>query len=116
MAQLTKGTVQQYKLAEQMAATESRKTPLHINAFWENKTIMRPLLWEKWAQRWNLALLAQEWIQLEFFLNGPPTGATYPHDRVYVEPVENHTKATKRDKKHLQSATKCDVAKQMQKG
>ena len=70
------------------SAVHTRKTPPHINAFWE-----------KWTQQWKLALLAKEGIQLEILLNGPPTVVFYPPEPVYEEPVENYTQATERDRK-----------------
>ena len=81
------------------STTDSRKTPLHIDAFWAKATITPPLSWEKWTQQWKLAFLAIDGIQLEIFLNGPPTGFTYPPKFFYEESVENHTQATEHDQK-----------------
>ena len=69
----------------------SKKTPLHIEAFWEKLTAIPPLTWDKWTQQWKLALLAKEGIQLDTLLDDPPVKVTYPHEPVYEEPVENHT-------------------------
>ena len=80
------------------SAVDSRKTLLHIDAFREKPTITPPLSWDKWTQEWRLALLVKEVIQLETFLNRPPTKTSYPPEPVYEEPVENHTQATERDR------------------
>ena len=81
------------------SAAESKKTSLHVVAFWEKSTATPSLTWEKWTQQWKLALLAKEGIQLDNLLNDPPTGVSYPPKPTYEEPVENHTQATERDKK-----------------
>ena len=60
------------------SAADSRKTPLHIDAFWEKPTIAPPLSWDKWTQQWKLALLVKEEIHLETLINGPPSAVTYP--------------------------------------
>ena len=78
------------------SAAESKKMPLHVDAFWEKPTAT-PLTWEKWIQQWKLALLAREGIRLDNLLNDPPTAVTYPPKPTYEEPVENHTQATERD-------------------
>ena len=80
-------------------ATDSKKTPLHIEAFWEKLTATPPLTWDKWTQQWKLALLAKEGIQLDTLLDDPPATVTYPPEPVYEELVENHTQATERDRK-----------------
>ena len=80
-------------------AADSKKTPLHIEAFWEKPTATPPLTWDKWTQQWKLALLAKEGIQLDNLLNDPPSTVTYPPEPTYEEPVENHTQATERDRK-----------------
>ena len=81
------------------SAAESKKTPLHVDAFWEKPTATPSLTWDKWTQQWKLALLAKEGIQLDNLLNDPPTAVTYPPEPAYEEPVENHTQATERDRK-----------------
>ena len=81
------------------SATEPKKKPLHVDAFWENPTATPPLTWDKWTQQWKLALLAKEEIQLEDLLNDPPATVTYPPEPTHEEPVENHTQATERDRK-----------------
>ena len=81
------------------SAADSKKTPLHTEAFWEKLTATPPLTWDKWTQQWKLALLAKEWIQLDTLLDDPPASVTYPPEPVYEEPVENHTQATERDRK-----------------
>ena len=81
------------------SAAESKKTPLHVDAFWERPTATPPLTWDKWAQQWKLALLAKEGIQLENLLNDPPTAVTYPPEPTYEESTENQTQATERDRK-----------------
>ena len=81
------------------SAAHSKKTPLHIEAFWEKPTATPPLTWDKWTQQWKLALLAKEGIQLDNLLNDPPSTVTYPTEPTYEEPVENHTQATERDRK-----------------
>ena len=78
------------------SATDSHKTPLHIDAFWEKVSITPPLSWEKWTQQWKLALLAKKGIKLEIFVNEPPTTVTYPPGAVYEGSVENRTQATER--------------------
>ena len=78
---------------------DSKKTPLHIEAFWEKLTATPPLTWDKWTQQWKLALLAKERIQLDTLLDDPTATVTYPPEPVYEEPVENHTQATERDRK-----------------
>ena len=90
-------TVYEYNMAQ--PATDSKKTPLHIEAFWEKLTAKPPLTWDKWTQQWKLALLAKEGIQLDTLLDDPPATVTYPPEPVYEEPVENHTQATERDRK-----------------
>ena len=80
-------------------AAESKKTLLHVDAFWEKPTATPSLTWEKWTQQWKLALLAKEGIELDNLLNDPPTAVTYPPEPTYEEPVENHTQATERDRK-----------------
>ena len=87
----------EYNMAQ--SAADSKKTPLHIEAFWENPTATPPLTWDKWTQQWKLALLAKEGIQLDNLLNDPPSTVTYPPEPTYEEPVENHTQATERDRK-----------------
>ena len=82
------------------SAAESKKTPLHVDAFWEKPTATPSLTWEKWTQQWMLALLAKEGIQLDNLLNDPSTAVTYPPEPTYEEPVENHTQATERDRKN----------------
>ena len=79
------------------SAAESKKTPLHVDAFWEKPTVTPTLTWDKWTQQWKLALLAKEGIQLENLLNDPPTVVTYPPEPIYEEPVANHTQAIERD-------------------
>ena len=81
------------------SATDSKKTPLHIEAFWEKPTATPSLTWDKWTQQWKLALLAKEGIQLDNLLNDPPLTVTYPSELTYEDPVENHTQATERDRK-----------------
>ena len=81
------------------SAAESKKTPLHVDVFWEKPTATPPLTWDKWTQQWKLALLAKEGIQLDNLLNDPKTVVTYPPEPTYEEPVENHTQATERDRK-----------------
>ena len=82
------------------SAADSKKTPLHIEAFWVKPTATPPLTWDKWTQQWKLALLAKEGIQLDNLLeNDPPATVTYPPEPTYEEPVENHTQATERDRK-----------------
>ena len=76
-----------------------KKTPLHVDAFWEKPTATPPLTWDKWTQQGKLALLAKEGIQLKSLLNDPPTAENYPPGPTYEEPVENHTQATERDRK-----------------
>ena len=87
----------EYNMAQ--SAAESKKTPLHIEAFWEKPTATPPLTWDKWHQQWKLALLAKVGIQLDNLLNDPPAAVTYPPEPTYEEPVENHTQATERDRK-----------------
>ena len=81
------------------SATESKKTPLHIEAFWEKPTATPPLTWDKWIQQWKLALIAKEGIQIDNLLNDPPAAVTYPPERIYEEPMEKHTQLTERDRK-----------------
>ena len=73
------------------SAAESKKTPLHVDAFWEKPAAAPPLVWDMWTQQWKLALLVKEGIQLENLLNDPP-------EPTYKEPVENHTQATEGEK------------------
>ena len=87
----------EYNMAQ--SAAESKKTPLHVDAFWEKPTATPPLTWDKWTQQWKLALLAKEGIQIDNLQNDPPTAATYPSEPIYEEPVENHTQATETDRK-----------------
>ena len=89
--------VYEYNMAQ--SAADSKKTPLHIEEFWEKPTATPPLTWDKWTQQWKLALLAKEGIQLDTLLNDPPATVTYPPEPTYEEPVENHTQATERDRK-----------------
>ena len=95
--QLTILIVYEHNMAQ--SAADSKKTPLHIEAFWEKPTATPPLTWDKWTQQWKLALLAKEGIQLDTLLNDPPATVTYPPEPTYEEPVENHTQATERDRK-----------------
>ena len=81
------------------SAVDSRKTPLHIDAFWVKPTITPPLSWGKWTPQSKLALLAKEGIELQTLLNEPLSTVTYPTELVYEEPVENNTQATERDRK-----------------
>ena len=81
------------------SAAESKKTPLHVDAFWEKPTATPLLTWDKWTQQWKLALLTKEGIQLENLLNDPPTAVTYPPEPSKEEPVANHTQATERNRK-----------------
>ena len=81
------------------SAAESKKTPLHVDAFSEKQTATPPLTWDKWTHQWKLALLAKEEIQLELLLKEPPATVTYPTEPTYEKPVENHTQATERDPK-----------------
>ena len=81
------------------SATDSKKTPLHIEAFWEKPTATPSLTWDKSTQQWKLALLAKEGVQLDNLLNDPPSTVTYPPEPTYEDPVENHTQATERDRK-----------------
>ena len=81
------------------SAADSKKTPLHIEAFWEKPTATPSLTWDKWTQQWKLALLAKEGIQLDNLLTEPPSTVTYPPEPTYEDPVENHTQATERDRK-----------------
>ena len=71
------------------SAAESRKTPLHVDAFWEKTNVTPPLWWNKWTQQWKLPLLAKKGIQLELLLNGPPSTVTYPPEPTHEEPMEN---------------------------
>ena len=81
------------------SASDSKKTPLHIEAFWEKPTATPSLTWIKWTQQWKLALLPKEGIQLDTLLSDPPATVTYPPEPTYEAPVENHTQATERDRK-----------------
>ena len=81
------------------SAGEFKKTPLHIDTFWEKPTVTSPLSWDKCTQQWKLALLAKEGSQLTTLINGPPSTVTHPTEPIYEEPVENHTQATERDRK-----------------
>ena len=87
----------EYSMAQ--AAAESKKTPFHVDAFWEKPTATPPLTWDKWTQQWKLTLLTKERIQLEHLLNDPPATVTYTPEPTYKEPVENHTQATERNRK-----------------
>ena len=80
------------------SSAESKKTPLHVDAFWEKPTATPPLTWDKWTQQWKPTLLAKERNKLENLLNDPPTAVTYPPEQTYEEPVENHTQATETDR------------------
>ena len=86
-----------YSMAQ--SAAESKETLLHVEAFWEKPTATPSLTSDKWTQQWKLALLAKEEIQLDNLLNDPPTAVTYPPEPAYEEPVENHTRATERDRR-----------------
>ena len=97
MSQLTTTILIEHKLAQ--SAAESKETPLHVDAFWENPSATSPVTWDKWTQQWKLALLAKEGIQLELLLKEPPATVTYPPEPTYVEPVENPTQASERDRK-----------------
>ena len=79
------------------SSVDARKTPLHINAFWEKATIASARSWEKWTQQWNFALLADEGIQNDVISKGPPSVVICPPELVYEEPAQNHTQATERD-------------------
>ena len=68
------------------SATESKKTPPNVDAFWEKPTATPPLTWDKWTQQWRLALLAKEGKQLEILLKDPPATVTYPPEPFYEEP------------------------------
>ena len=93
---------------------DSRKTPLHINAFGEKPTIAPTFSWDKGTQQWNFALLVKEEFQLETLLNGPPTAVTYPPGPTYGESVENYSQATELQRRiYLKSTAKGDVAKEM---
>ena len=81
------------------SASDSKETPLHIEAFWEKTTATPSLTWIKWTQQWKLALLAKEGIQLDTLLSDPPATVTYPPEPTYEATVENHTQATERDRK-----------------
>ena len=96
-AQLDTPIAIEYNMAQ--SATESMKTPRHIEAFWEKPTATPPLTWDKWTQQWKLAPLANKGIQLDNLLNDPSAAVTYPPEPIYEEPVENHTQATERDRK-----------------
>ena len=87
----------EYNMAQ--SAAESKKTPLHVDAFWEKPTATPSLTWDKCTQQWKLALLAKEGIRLDNLLNDPPTAVTNPPEPTYEEPVEKHTQATERDRK-----------------
>ena len=39
------------------SATESRKTPLHVDAFWEKPNVTPPLSWNKWTQQKDVVSL-----------------------------------------------------------
>ena len=67
------------------SAAEFKKTPLHVDAFWEKPTATPPLplTWNKWTQKWKLALLAKEGIQLDLLLKEPPATVTYPPEPTY---------------------------------
>ena len=95
--QLDSSIAIEYNMAQ--SATDSKKTPLHIEAFWEKPTATPSLTWDKWTQQWKLALLAKEGIQLDNLLNDPPTTVTYPPEPTYKDPLKNHTQATERDRK-----------------
>ena len=81
------------------SAAESKKTTLHVDAFWEKPTATPSLTWEKWTQKRKLALISKEGIQLDNLLNDPPTAVTYPPEPTYQEPVKNQTQPTERDRK-----------------
>ena len=70
------------------SAADSKKTQLHIEAFWEKPTATPSLTWDNWTQQWKLAILAKEGIQLDNLLNDPPSTVTYPSEPTYEEPVE----------------------------
>ena len=81
------------------SAADSKKTPLHIEAFWEKPTPTPPLTWDNRTQQWKLALLAKEGIQLDNLLKDLPATVTYPPEPTYEETVENHTQTTEKDRK-----------------
>ena len=94
-------------------AVDSRKTPHHLDAFWEKPTIRPPLSWDKLTQQWKLALLGKEGIQLETLLNGPTAALTYPPQPVYEKPVDNDTQAIERERK-VRKTIKGKLAESMQ--
>ena len=81
----------------EQSSGDFKKTPLHIDAFWEKLTVTPPLSWDKWAQQRELILMAKKGMQHESLINRPSSTVTYLPEPTYEEPVENHTQATERD-------------------
>ena len=69
---------------------DSRKIPLHIDAFWEKSTVTPPLSWEKWTTQCNPELLAKEGSHLETLLNGQLAVFDYQRQPTYKETVEGY--------------------------
>ena len=76
-----------------------RKTPLHVEAFWDKSTISPPLSSEKWTTQWKLKNLAKEGIHLETLLDCPAAGVDYPPKQTYDEALDGHIQSTERDPK-----------------
>ena len=95
------------------SAAESRKTPLHIDPFWEKPTVTPPLSWDKWTQQWKLALLAKKGIQLELLMNGLPFTATAQYNirGACRKPYTSNRKGSESS----QSSIKGKLAKSMRK-
>ena len=80
-----------------MAHSAKKRTPLGINAFWDNPTPDPPLRWEKWRVQNKLALLAKD-NQILDTLPGPkPEMLGLPLEPIYEETAMGSSAQSERE-------------------
>ena len=97
-----------------MAQSETKRTPLGIDAFWDKTTLDPPLRWEKWRVQYKLALLAKENIILDIYTTWTQTrnGGTSPQTNIRRNYSRSFCTVGER-KERSQHATKDELAKQV---
>ena len=70
-----------------MAQSDTIRTPLGIDPFWDKPTLDPPLRWEKWRVQYKLALLAKANIILDTLLGPKPEMVELPLEPIYEETI-----------------------------
>ena len=81
-----------------MAQPANKRTPLGIDAFWDNPTPDPPLRWEKWRVQHKSALLAKENIILDTLLGPKPEMVDLPLRTIYKETIVGFSAQSERER------------------